>query len=54
MQMVQLTTTNGSPDHVHLLDYLMFYPLIDLDDDVEQVMDNTVTLPRYDDGAGVR
>lgn len=36
-----------------LLDYLMFYPLIDGDDTEIQVLDNTNTLPRYTDGNGV-
>ena len=43
-----------SPDQVHLLDYLGFYPLIDCDDLDPQIMDNTQTLPRYTDGIGVR
>lgn len=37
-----------------LLDYLLFYPLIDLDDVSDQPMDNTTTLPRYATGEGVR
>lgn len=37
-----------------LLDYLLFYPLIDLDDVSAQPTDNTVTLPRYATGEGVR
>lgn len=36
-----------------LLDYLLYYPFIDLDTVDEQVLDNTVTLPRYTDGDGV-
>lgn len=36
-----------------LADYLMYYPFVDGDDADTQVMDNTVTLPRYADGAGV-
>lgn len=39
---------------VKLLDYLLFYPLIDCDDTDVQVMDNTLTLPRYETGEGVR
>lgn len=43
-----------SPDQVFLCDYLGFYPLIDCDDLDPQIMDNTQTLTRYDDGNGVR
>lgn len=38
------------PANLMLLDYLMFYPLIDGDSVDEQVMDNPVTLPRYSYG----
>ena len=38
-----------------LNDYLLFYPFVDMDAAGEdQVMDNTVTLPRYSDGVGVQ
>lgn len=37
-----------------LLDYLMFYPLLDTDDTAQQDLDNIVTLPRYTTGEGVR
>jgi hypothetical protein len=50
MQFLQLTAANGPPDYVYLLDYLMFYALVDTDDQSEQVMDNPITLPRYNDG----
>ena len=39
--------------HYVLCDYLLSYPFVDLSADSEQIMDNTVTLPRYTDGAGV-
>lgn len=43
-------TTNGRQE-IALCDYLLYYPFIDTDAvGEEQVMDNTVTLPRY--GAG--
>lgn len=42
------------PVQLTLCDYLMFYPLIDLDSSDEQIMTNTVNLPRYSDGYGVR
>jgi len=39
---------------VKLLDYLLYYPFIDLDDTAEQTLDNTTAIPRYTDGVGVR
>ena len=39
---------------LYLLDYLMYYPFVDEGVLDPQVMDNTVTLPRYSDGAGVQ
>jgi hypothetical protein len=43
-----------SPMELYALDYLMFYPLIDMDSTDEQTFTNTVTIPRYTDGKGVR
>jgi len=37
-----------------LCDYLLYYPFIDDGTLDEQVLDNSVTLPRYTDGAGVQ
>jgi len=38
-----------------LMDYLLYYPFVDMDAAGEdQVMDNTVALPRYSDGVGVQ
>jgi len=48
------STTNASPITAILLDYLLYYPSIDDGTLDEQVMDNTVTLPRYTDGEGVQ
>ena len=48
------TPTAGLVGMYHLLDYLLYYPFIDGDDTDVQVMDNTVALPRYSDGAGVQ
>lgn len=48
------STTNASPITAVLLDYLLYYPSIDDGTLDEQVMDNTVTLPRYTDGEGVQ
>jgi hypothetical protein len=47
------STTNATPMNAILLDYLLYYPSIDDGTTDEQVMDNTVTLPRYSDGKGV-
>lgn len=48
-----VTPTANMVGVYRLMDYLLYYPFIDLDDADEQVLDNTVTLPRYADGAGV-
>jgi hypothetical protein len=40
--------------NIIVCDYLLYYPLIDMDNTDEQVFDNTVTLPRYTDGQGVK
>ena len=48
------STTNISPCSAILCDYLLYYPSIDDGTTDAQVMDNTVTLPRYTDGAGVQ
>lgn len=37
-----------------LLDYLGYYPFIDEADTTEQIMDNTLTLPRFADGEDVK
>ena len=49
-------TTNSANaiGQYRLLDFLLYYPFIDLDDTDAQVMDNTVPSPRYATGAGVR
>jgi hypothetical protein len=43
-----------APGDLYLLDYLLFYPLIEMDETGDQFFDNTVTLPRYTDGKGVQ
>lgn len=53
MQATGTSTTNISPMGCYLCDYLMYYPSIDDGTTDPQVMDNTVTLPRYTDGKGV-
>lgn len=47
------TTANPSPMNAILLDYILYYPTIDDGTLDEQLMDNTVTLPRYTNGEGV-
>ncbi len=47
------TQTAAMVGRFTMLDYLLFYPFVDCDDTDVQVMDNTTTLPRYTDGAGV-
>lgn len=46
--------TATAPAVATLCDYLMFYPLVDLDSVDLQVMANTVSLPRYESGEGVQ
>lgn len=49
------TSTTNQAQPLYLLDYLLYYPFVDMDDaGTDQTMDNTVTLPRYTDGIGVQ
>jgi hypothetical protein len=48
------TSTTIAPAVFMLCDYLMYYPLIDMDNTDTQTMINSVTLPRYTDGVGVK
>ena len=48
------TAAAVAPAPYLLCDYLMYYPLIDMDSTDEQVLTNSVTLPRYTTGEGVR
>ncbi len=43
-----------TPATFMLCDYLMFYSLIDMDSTDEQLLSNTLTLPRYESGDGVQ
>ena len=43
-----------TPIQLYVLDYLMFYPLIDMDSTDEQTLTNTVSLPRYTTGDNVK
>ena len=50
-----VTGTTNQNQQLMLLDYLLYYPFIDLDAaGEEQVFDNTVALPRFADGEGVQ
>ncbi len=48
------TAATALPLTMLLCDYLLYYPSIDDSVLDEQVLDNTVTLPRYTDGEGVQ
>lgn len=48
------TNSEVAPIRMLICDYLMFYPLIDMDSTDEQFLVNTTTLPRYTDGKGVQ
>lgn len=47
-------TATALPMVMILADYLLFYPFVDEGTTDAQPMDNTVTLPRWSDGAGVQ
>lgn len=58
-QFLRMTTAlsssgTGLPLPLILCDYLLYYPSIDDSILDEQLLDNTVTLPRYTDGKGVQ
>lgn len=53
-EMCLMTPSAAFLGEFRLLDYLLFYSFIDLDDLDQQAMVNAVTLPRYADGAGVK
>lgn len=54
-QILGLTVTaTALPMTFLLCDYLMYYPSIDESTTDPQPLDNTVTIPRYTDGAGVQ
>jgi hypothetical protein len=48
------STATALPMPMMLCDYLLYYPFIDEGSTDEQALDNTATLPRYTDGAGVQ
>lgn len=49
-----VSATAGMLGQYKLLDYLLYYPFVDADVVDTQLLDNTVALPRYSDGAGVQ
>lgn len=50
----QANAVTALPMNVILCDYLLYYPTIDDGSTDEQIMDNTINLPRYTDGKGVQ
>jgi len=48
------TTLTAVPTHALLYDRLLYYPGIDATSVLSQTLNNSVTLPRYTDGRGVR
>jgi hypothetical protein len=50
----QANASTALPMNAILCDYLLYYPSTDDGSTDEQLMDNTVTLPRYTDGKGVQ
>jgi hypothetical protein len=50
---IMTSTANAVPSYWYLMDYLLYYPFVDMDSTDTQEMVNTVTLPRYATGAGV-
>lgn len=50
----QANAATALPMNAILCDYLLYYPTIDDGTTDEQLMDNSVTLPRYTDGKGVQ
>ena len=52
--MVSCVTAGGAIQRMYLLDYLLFYPFVDMGTSDEQAMTNTQVLTRYADGDGVQ
>lgn len=53
-ELMLVTPTAAMVGRYMLLDYVLYYPFVDLDDLDTQILDNTVTLPRYADGEGLK
>lgn len=52
--LVKGLSATGLPMNLIMLDYLMYYPFIDMSDTTSQEMVNAVTLPRNTTGEGVK
>ena len=52
--LIMSASATGLPMPFILADYLLYYPFVDTGTNDEQLMDNTLTLPRYTDGKGVQ
>ena len=53
LDMALCSPGSGFVGTYRLLDYLLYYPFVDLDDTTSQVMIQSASLPRYEDGDGV-
>lgn len=54
VQSTSTTASNAAPMTLLLCDYLLYYPTVDDGTTDEQLMNNSITLPRYTDGKGVQ
>jgi hypothetical protein len=52
--MALTVTSTALPLELILCDYLLYYPFLDMGSNDDQPLTNTVTLPRYETGAGVQ
>lgn len=52
--LIMSASATGLPMPYIIADYLLYYPFIDTGTNDEQILDNTLTLPRYTDGVGVK
>lgn len=52
--MVMQAASTGLPMPFILMDYVFYYPFVDMGTNDEQVMDNTLSLSRYTDGVGLQ
>lgn len=52
--MVLNNSANAAPNYLMLLDYLLYYPFVDMSVTDEQFLINTVPLPRNSSGVGVQ
>lgn len=52
--LVLSAVTTALPMPIYILDYLLYYPFVDMGTNDEQFFTNSTTLPRYTDGEGVQ